>query len=242
MANNNTLSKLKKDGDKLLFNGDGQFIFYVPEDYFQRKCAIVIGDMVNIIGLLNYTILDKNGKNNGLHLFRFPTVFLCKPSEIEKVKDVKLTKNSDKQDYRLLKFNKGDEIMVSTKVPQLVDNAEQFFQMFLSGKIPNTIPYDILDEYFPENMKLSGGKYGFNRQLFGMIISEMARDPNDITKLFRHTPMKDMTAYKLISIKEVPNQTSPYTAITSENWNESIISAIMNKNATPAPMETLFTD
>ena len=32
MANNNTLSKLKKDGDKLLFNGDGQFIFYVPED------------------------------------------------------------------------------------------------------------------------------------------------------------------------------------------------------------------
>ena len=43
--------------------------------------------------------------------------------------------------------------MVSTKVPQLVDNAEQFFQMFLSGKIPNTIPYDILDEYFPENMK-----------------------------------------------------------------------------------------
>ena len=77
MANNNTLSKLKKDGDKLLFNGDGQFIFYVPEDYFQRKCAIVIGDTINIIGLLNYTILDKNGKNNGLHLFRFPTVFLC---------------------------------------------------------------------------------------------------------------------------------------------------------------------
>ena len=61
MANNSTLSKLKKDGDKLLFNGDGQFIFYVPEDYFQRKCAIVIGDTINIIGLLNYTILDKNG-------------------------------------------------------------------------------------------------------------------------------------------------------------------------------------
>ena len=75
-----------------------------------------------------------------------------------------------------------------------------------------------------------------------MIISEMARDPNDITKLFRHTRMEDMTSYKLISIKEVPNQTSPYTAITSENWNESIISAIMNKNTTPAPMETLFTD
>ena len=75
---------LKRDGDKLLFNQDGEFIFYVPELYFTRSCAIIVGDMVNIIGVLDYTILDKNGKNNGLHLFRFPTVFLTRPNIIEK--------------------------------------------------------------------------------------------------------------------------------------------------------------
>lgn len=233
---------LKKDGDKLLFDGEGEFIFYVPEIYFDRSCAVVIGDIINIIGVLDYTVVNKNGKNNGLHLFRFPTVFLTKPSELEKIKDVQLTKHTEPQDYRLLKYKKGDEIMVSTKVPQIVDNAEQFYSMFTSGKLPTTIPYNLMHEYFIENIRLNGGNYGLNMQLFGMIVSEMCRDPKDVTKLFRHTKMEDMTAYKLISIKDVPKQTSPFTAVTSENWNESMINAVINKNATSSPMESLFVD
>ena len=235
-------SFLKKEGDKLLFNGEGQFIFYVPEIYFDRSYAVSIGDMVSLIGVLDYTILDKNGKNNGLHLFRFPAVFITRPIEMEKIKDVNLTKYTPRQDYRLLKYNKGDEIMVSTKVPELVDNAELFYQMFTSGKIPTTIPYNKLHEYFPENMKLGGKSYGVNIQLFGMIVSEMCRDPKDLTRLFRHTDLKNMTAYQPISIKDVPKQTSPFAAVTSENWNESMINAIINKDAAYSPMESLFVD
>lgn len=242
MGNQNTISKLKKVGNKLLFNGDGQFIFYVPEYYFDRNIAKVIGDTVSTMGVLNYTILDKNGKDNGLHTFSFPTIFLCKPAEVEKVKEVKLTKNTEPQDYRLLKFNKGDEIMVSTKVPQVIAGIQCFMAMFNSAKIPNTIKYDTLHEYFPRSMKLSGGNFGYNIQLFGLLVSESARDPKDPTKLFRYTDMKDMTNYKLISIKDIPRETSPYAAVTSENWNESMVAAIMNKNAASAPMESLFTD
>lgn len=233
---------LKRDGDKLLFNGEGQFIFYVPEMYFERNCAIVIGDVVNLIGVLDYTILDKNGKNNGLHLFRFPTVFLTRPSEMEKIKDVQLTKHTDRQDYRLLKYDKGAEIVISVKVPQVIDNADQFYQMFTSGKLPTTIPYDKLYEYFPENMRLNGNDYGINLQMFGIVTSELCRDQNNSKKLFRHTDIKDMTAYRAISIKEAPNQVSPFTAITSENWNESMINAINNKEAGYSPLESLFVD
>lgn len=233
---------LKRDGDKLLFNGDGEFIFYVPEMYFTRNCAVTIGDMINIIGILDYTIVDKNGKNNGLHLFRFPTVFLTRPGEIEKLKEVKLTKYTESTDYRLLKYKKGDEIVVSVKVPQIVDNTEQFYQMFTSGKLPTTIPYDKLHEYFPENMRLNGGDYGLNLQLFGIMVSELCRDPKDVSRLFRHTDMKDMTAYSPISIKDSPNQISPIAAVTSENWNDSMIHAIMNKDASYSPMESLFVD
>ena len=144
------------------------------------------------------------------------------------IKDVQLTKYSERQDYRLLKFNKGAEIMVSTKVPEVIDNAEQFYQMFMSGKLPTTIPYDTLDEYFPESFNLNGGNYGLTCQLYGMIISEMCRDPKDLTKLFRHTKMEDMRAYRFINIRDVPKQTSPYAAVTSENFNESMINAIIN--------------
>ena len=91
-------------------------------------------------------------------------------------------------------------------------------------------------------MKLNGGNYGLNMQLFGIMISELCRDPKDITTLFRHTDMKDMTAYTPISIKESPNQISPLAAVTSENWNESMVYAIMNKDASSSPLESLFVD
>lgn len=235
-------SFLKRDGDSLLFNQEGELIYYIPEMYFEKKYAYAVGVYINLIGVLDYTIVDKNGKNNGLNPFRFPSVFLCKPSVTEKIKNVQLTQHSSPQDYRLLKFKKGDQVVVSTKVPEDVVNAEEFYKMFTSGKMPTTIKYDVLHEYFQENIRLNGGDYGINMQLFGMIIAESIRDPKDIKKLFRHTDMKDMTAYQGISIKQIPKYISPFTSATSENWDESIVNAIVNKNTKYSPMESLFTE
>ena len=81
---------LKKDGDALLFNQDGQFVFYVPEVYFDRGDALIKGEYVNLLGILDYTIFNPNGSNIGLKRFYFPTVFLAKPSRIEKLKNTRL--------------------------------------------------------------------------------------------------------------------------------------------------------
>ena len=54
-------SFLKKDKDSILFNGEGEFVFYVPELYFRSNHAIVIGEYVNLIGILDYSVFDKNG-------------------------------------------------------------------------------------------------------------------------------------------------------------------------------------
>ena len=123
----NIPSFLKKDGDSLLFNENGQFVFYVPETYFDRGDAQIKGEYINLLGILDYTIFKEDGSNIGLKRFYFPTVFLCKPSRTEKIKNVHLKKmlqpkvlhnsaviededdNSDaihSQDYRLLIFEK----------------------------------------------------------------------------------------------------------------------------------------
>ena len=39
---------LKRDGDAILFNGDGEFIFYVYEDFFQKEYAIIKGEYINL--------------------------------------------------------------------------------------------------------------------------------------------------------------------------------------------------
>ena len=44
---------LKQDGDSLLFNQDkGYLQFFVPEKFFETKKAIVVGEYVNLIGIL----------------------------------------------------------------------------------------------------------------------------------------------------------------------------------------------
>jgi len=232
---------LKRNKDALLYNSEGSLVFYIPEVYFERKYAIISGEYVNLLGVLDYAIYDKNGKTSGLKQFRFPTVFLCKPSSIEKLRNTKLTVESEVQDYRLLKFMKGDEVVSSVKVPQMIDNVEEFYKLFTCGKLPTTIPYKELQNYFTESIALNGSNYGVTTQMFGFVISEMCRDPKDLSKPYRLTPMKTETGYTALSLKDIPKLISPYTAITSENWDEAVVSAIINKNKVDTPMEKLLT-
>lgn len=232
---------LKRDGEALLFNQEGEFVFYVPEEQFDKKIATITGRYVSVMGLLNYAIFDEKGKHGGLRTFKFPTIFTCRPYLIEKIKAVKLTEHTQEQDYRVLRFKKDDQVVTSVKVAQDVENSEKFYNLFLSGKLPTTIPYDKLHEYFIENIELNGASYGMNIQLFGILVSEMCRDPKDIKRLFRNTDIKNMNGYVSINVKDIPKYVSPFTSITSENWDEAIMNADINKNTNYSPLEKLFT-
>ena len=231
---------LKKDGDALLFNGEGQFVFYVPELYFDRGDAEIKGEYVNLLGILDYTIYNKNDSNIGLKRFYFPTVFLTKPSRIEKSKNIRLKAAVEPQDYRLLIFEKDDAVVVSTKVPQNISNVEDFYRIFLTGKLPTTIPYDKLQDYFIDSIKLNGSSYGMSLQMFGIVVGEMCRDPKDPSKAFRLTKFTDPMSYRNISIKDLPKYISPNVSISSENWDLGVVGAIMNPNTTNSPLEKLI--
>lgn len=255
-------SFLKRDGDALLFNQKGQFVFYVPELYFDRGDAQIKGEYVNLLGILDYTIFNENGSNIGLRRFYFPTVFLCKPSRMEKIKNVHLKKalgpsvlhnsaaiedddsdNDDSvhsQNYRMLIFEMGDAVVVSTKVPQNIANVEDFYRIFLTGKLPTTIPYDKLQDYFIESMKLNGSSYGMSLQMFGIVVGEMCRSAKDPSTAFRHTKFNDQRSYKAISIKDLPKYISPHASIGSENWDLGVIGAIMNPSDAASPLEKLL--
>lgn len=236
-------SWLKKDGESVLYNGEGYFAFFIPERYFDGKNtakAIIIGEYVNLFGVLDYQLFSTNGKPNGpVRCFKFPTVFLTKPTSIEKARNIKLVEWADTQDYRVLKYEKNAQIIVSTKVPQDLQNVEFFYSLFLGGNLPVTIPYEDLYTYLIENIQLAGESYGLNNQLFGIVVSEMARDPNNLEKAYRNSNAKH---YKTINIKDIPKFISPYSAITSENWDEAVVNAIENKSTRDIPMEKILMD
>lgn len=226
---------LTKDDKSLVFNQDNkQFIFYVPEVFFNAKSKTAIaevqGEYVSMLGICQWDIIDSNGKHSKLMPFIFPTMILCKPSEIEKVKNYKLG-NNDPDDYRLLHFKKGDEVISETRVPQQLSNVELFMKAFaITGKIPSTIPYDKLWKLFEINAKLNGFNYKLNNQILGLVSSELARSKNDVSKPYRLSNSKNPLDYKFIGVKLLPNYVSPFSSVISENWDESLRSAILMKD------------
>lgn len=236
---------LKKKGETLFFNGEGEFIFLVPELYFDRKCAIIEGEYINLLGTIDYTILKKGETDltKRLNRFFFPSMFYTKPGRTEKVK--KLNINGEEEDYRLLHYtdNDEDEIVTSIKVPQDIENVEKLDALFVkSGHINKSIPYDELQNYFFETMAINGGSYKISAQLFGLVISELCRDPKNMNNPFRwsSTIKTNMKGYKPVSVKEVPKFISPYQSIISENWDDAVMGAIMNDNKIASPMEKIM--
>lgn len=231
---------LKREGNVITYNGKGTLVFFIPAPFFEKKYANMVGENIQLFGVFDYVIYDENGKiEKSLTRFNLPTRFLTRPSNIENKKDVRLTKNSKVQDYKLLKYKQGDQVIVSCKVPQSIDNAELLFNMMISRDLPNTVPYDKTHEYWMDTMTLNGTAFNINAQIFGIFASEMFRSKDDKTIPFRLSKETDMTAYDLVSVKELPKLISAYTAFVSENWDESIIQASMNHNKRDIPLEKI---
>lgn len=240
---------LKRDGDSLLYNDDGQLLFVIPEKFFETKCAYEYGAYYCVIGMFNYVRTTKTGAKAGkTKPFNYPTMIMCKPSTTQnKVSGVELNKKfggfDDETEYKILYFNKGDQVIQSVFTPEVLENVEEFFRMFfITGKISNTIPYDKLHEYLKANFNLNGGDYGITAQMYGIIISETCRDKDNVSIPFRNGKNidKDMHGYKTIPITQNPNYIDPYVSITSQYWDESLMSAVLLDEDKKSPLEKVM--
>ena len=51
-----------------------------------------------------------------------------------------------------------------------------------------------------------------------------------------------MNAYNMTNIRDIPQISSPFTALTSERWDDAVISSITNKNDKESPIEKIMMD
>jgi hypothetical protein len=232
----------KVENSKVIFTGDGELIYFVPEKYFDCGAATVIGELVESMGIFSYGLYDKNGKQLKIARFKCPTMFECRPSSISKEKGFQLINSKTAKDYRLLHFKKGDELICNTNIPKDVENVEKFVNLLIGGHLPDDIPYNEVHEYIIKNAELNGFNYKVSGQTFGILVGVIYRSMKDLSVPYRNSDYdKNMLDYKAISIKEVPKYTSPYTAITSENADEAIAAAMtMTKSSGDSPLEKVM--
>lgn len=231
----------KTQNDKVIFTGNGELIYYVPEKYFDCGAATIIGETIQTMGIFSYGLYDANGKQIKISRFKCPTTIDCKPSNITKEKNFHLINTKSSKDYRLLHFKNGDELICNINVPKDVENVEKFVNLLIGGHLPDDIPYNELHEYIIKNADLNGFNYKVSGQIFGILIGVINRSSRDMSVPFRNSKYKDMLDYEAISIKAVPKYTSPYTAITSENADEAIAAAMtMTKPSGDSPLEKVM--
>lgn len=223
---------LKEDGEKVLFNQTGELVYYIPDKYFQdtkSTIAKVEGEYVSTLGIFDWALVSENGKIGTIKPFKYCSMMICKPNRIEKIKNFSINGN-EPRDYRVLHFEKGDEVISDVNTPKIVDNVEIFFKgmTYKQDCMPPTIPYDKAQDYYPENMELNAKGYGLNMQLFGILVSEQYRDPTDLSKPFRLSKQidKSMFGYKQLSIIDIPKYISPLISISSQNWDDGLMAAI----------------
>lgn len=230
-------------GESILFNQDGEFRFYIPEKMFETKLCEIEGEIVKIFGLIGYAIFDNKDKVTKTYTqFNFPSSFYSKPDEMVIEKELKLTKNSNVKDYRILKYHKGSPIILNYMISEDNENLNAFYKALTYGNIPNEIPYDKLQNYFLDNIKLTGSDYDVGLQVIGLVISSMCRSQDKIEIPFRLSGETNMNKYNMVNIREIPRMNSPYTAFTSEVWDDAVINAVTVKANKASPMEKIMMD
>ena len=233
---------LKKTEDGMELNSDKEMLCFIPENYFSSKNAVVIGDKVKVLGVFAYKINNKGVETDKFNAFVFPTIIEMQPTSIEFRRDYELGKNFKKQDYRILKFTgKGAKVISSMKLVQDIEHVENMLRLFIiSGHVNNIIPADELWSVLIQAGNLNGFGFPLVAQMFGFLSSEILRDPNDVTRPFRFSKVSDLHGYTAVGVKKLPKYVSAFSSFTSENFDEAMVSAVMNKNKVENPLEKIL--
>lgn len=235
---------LIKDNLKIKPKKDYTVKFFIPEKYFESKYAIQNGSYFEVIGIFLYNVYDKN--NNSVFkenkLFYYPTLFMCKPTEINKIN--KNTIYSD-DTHRELIFSEDSEVVSSIQCIQYATTSEQVLKMLIRGRIPKIIPYEKLHNVINDSANLNGISFSNIAGLEGVIVSESCRSKDDINKPFilEYANSKSVknTDYTILNIDMIPKLVSPYSAMNSYDKTIAIAASLeANKISDSVALEKIL--
>ena len=206
----------------------------IPQDYFDKGIAELIGKNVSLFGLFEIKVYeaDPDEVDKDVSKIKYKTYFFkhkgtilsCPHSIIEKRNDLG-------EKYQTLVFKKGDEFIRSTLI--VVDSkvASKMLDLMTLGYLPNVFPYEDIADYWTQVNTFNGIKISSMSQAsIELIVSEVARDPKDPSRTFRSKlkdfPKTNRYAWKLINIRQIPRYTSVFASITSGDPKGNLISII----------------
>lgn len=200
---------------------------HIPEDYISHNIAELIGNEIDTFGLFNIYVWDDYDIENTkprMFFFKFPSRIRTAPSVID------TRRGKDGEKLRILKYEEGDVLIKSIAVQENSDVARQMLDIMFNAYLPDTIPYNNIYSFWTRVNSFNGVKPAANEAILKIIISEICRDPTDLSRPFRHylrdNISGDMLKRKMLNIRSIPKYNSTFASVTSGNAKQGITSSI----------------
>lgn len=227
---NDGTSFLKQDGDMVVFTCPKAQIC-IPNEYLDKSIATINGSIVTTVALLQIAVwndIDTDNTKPEQFFFKYEGVIDTHPSSMSYDVD----DNGDKM--LILEYRAGDPFIVNVNVQKTDVNANKILDLITYGYLPNVFSYDEIADYFVTTCRSNEvGLGGLGMIPVEMIISELCRDPNDLSKEFRYRLAKDPDfnerKWKIISADKVTQYSSTFASISSGNARGKMISIISKK-------------
>ena len=216
----------EKRGDELIFIGESLKVYILQR--WESYHLLEVSDTVKTIGIMDLVIDDR---------YRAGLLMLA---SIEIDPDDSTTVTVDGNTYVILTLSKGNRFICITNVVKDKSITYAVFMEFITrGKWMYTLGYDSIARLFDQAKSMCGAGIPVDHVVLEVIYSHLARDPNNISVQYRHTPMAG--DFEMIPLRSVAYATTSTTSrILGSYFNEAINSALINPSEQQHPFEQLL--
>lgn len=142
--------------------------------------------------------------------------------------------------YLVAYFKHGDVFMKSTFV---VKNASVVYAIWVEyitrGKPLYTLKYNQISQVFDRVKQLTGSSIGVDRVVFELVVSHLARNPDNLFEQYRFTDMsKPAHLINLRSVAYAPTSTT--ARIIGSYFDDALTASMLNTSTQRQPFEDLL--
>jgi hypothetical protein len=232
---------LIRDADYVLSRlseeSDGSVVTTVPctvqiPESFTAKNLAVLGSEVFVFGFFPIIMGDRYAVNKTIAMMR-----IC-PSSTQKIV-------VNETPYIEFQFEAGDKLIYTTALVVTDTLSYYMYDEFIAkGNIPWYMDYFDMANMFDTAKEHAGVDLG-GRSIIELIISTIARDPNDMTRLYRHILARpeDLRTKPPVTVpfRSVIWNTSDTTSkLNGAYYSEGINSALVNQSESVEMIEELL--
>lgn len=225
MADLSNKFEYSEKDDCTRFMGD-KLIIRIPEHYTMLGYLVIAG-VVHVLGIFPMNV---DGVDCGLQI---PGVIDVDPSDIR-------TETINDKKYTILELHKGDRIMCTSSVIRDGKLHYAMWKEFIGGgKMPEYLDYDATACLFDDCKKITGKGIDVNHAVIEIVYAHIYRDRDDLTKLYRLTPMtKPPVNIKLNQPAYATNST--HARIIGSYAEQGMNTALIHQNAENVEIEDIF--